>query len=108
MRARILQKAPLFASRPPIAARQKALLAIPCPLLFLQHAHTRTRDFCSTRSTRTHAMSSVICYHYPCTDGIFAALAGHLHHKQRGKPVRFVPLTVFKAPTVADLALQVR
>jgi hypothetical protein len=52
-------------------------------------------------------MSSVICYHYPCTDGIFAALAGHLHHKQRGKPVRFVPLTVFKAPTVADLGLQV-
>jgi hypothetical protein len=52
--------------------------------------------------------TSVVCYHYPCTDGIFSALAAHLHFQQHHKPVRFVPLTVFKAPTVDDLKLQAR
>lgn len=47
----------------------------------------------------------VVCYHYPCIDGIFAALAAHLHFSAAGADVRFFPLTVFKDHQVEDLSL---
>lgn len=37
----------------------------------------------------------VVCYHHPCTDGIFAALAAHVHFKRRDIAARFWPLQVF-------------
>lgn len=51
-------------------------------------------------------MTSVVCYHYPCPDGIFAALAAHLAHKKLQKSVRWHPLTVFKPPDVQQLDLK--
>jgi len=50
--------------------------------------------------------SDVICYHYPCADGIFAALAAHIAYKQQGKAPRFFPLTVFKQHAADELQLQ--
>lgn len=37
---------------------------------------------------------NVVFYHYPCPDGVFGALAAHLHFKHTGAPVRYVPMTV--------------
>lgn len=39
---------------------------------------------------------NVVLYHYPCPDGIFAALAAHLYHNARGRPVSFLPNTVYE------------
>ncbi len=50
----------------------------------------------------------MVCYHYPCHDGAFAALAAHLHFAATQTPVRFVPNRVFRPCTVSDLALQAR
>ena len=50
---------------------------------------------------------AVVLYHYPCPDGIFAALAAHLHFQQSGFQVRWVPNRVFAPETVASLGLQV-
>ncbi|CAG9461374.1 unnamed protein product [Pedinophyceae sp. YPF-701] len=47
----------------------------------------------------------VICYHYPCPDGIFAALAAHVHFRDAGEPVRYFPLTTYKDASVADVGL---
>ncbi|KAL4458550.1 hypothetical protein ABPG75_013415 [Micractinium tetrahymenae] len=53
------------------------------------------------------AAGRVLClYHYPCPDGIFAALAVHLAHKARGVAVDWRPNTVYAPLSVADLALQ--
>lgn len=52
--------------------------------------------------------AAVVAYHYPCHDGIFAALAAHLHFAATGAAVRFVPNRVFAPCTVQDLQLQVR
>jgi hypothetical protein len=52
--------------------------------------------------------AAVVCYHYPCHDGAFAALAAHLHFAATQTPVRFVPNRVFRPCTVGDLALQAR
>ena len=30
----------------------------------------------------------VVCYHYPCVDGVFAALCAHLHFTAAGQPAR--------------------
>ena len=49
----------------------------------------------------------VVMYHYPCPDGIFAALAAHLHFRDSGSDVRWVPNRVYAPGTVASLALQV-
>ncbi|GAX79367.1 hypothetical protein CEUSTIGMA_g6809.t1 [Chlamydomonas eustigma] len=52
-------------------------------------------------------MSVVVCYHYPCIDGIFSALAAHMHYKQREQAdVRFFPLTVYIQHSVDELQLQ--
>ncbi len=50
---------------------------------------------------------SVVLYHYPCPDGVFAALAAHLHFRQSGSDVRWVPNRVFAPETVAGLKLEV-
>lgn len=43
------------------------------------------------------ASSKVVCaYHYPCPDGVFAALAAYLHlREQQGIDLRFQPHTVY-------------
>ena len=49
----------------------------------------------------------VVMYHYPCPDGVFAALAAHLHFRDSGSDVRWVPNRVFAPEMVSSLALQV-
>lgn len=50
--------------------------------------------------------SAVVLYHHPCHDGIFAALAAHLHFRsQAGASVRFVPHRVYEALDAAALGL---
>lgn len=49
----------------------------------------------------------VVMYHYPCPDGVFAALAAHLHFRDSGSNVRWVPNRVYAPETVASLDLQV-
>ena len=59
-------------------------------------------------SAAATAGPSIVCYHYPCPDGIGAALAAHLHFEQTGQPPpRWVPNRVFAPVSVADLALKV-
>lgn len=41
-------------------------------------------------------VKNVVLYHYPCPDGIFAALAAQLYHTARGRPVSFLPNTVYE------------
>lgn len=41
-------------------------------------------------------MTTYVCYHYPCPDGVFAALAAHAALSSGPAPVRFVPLTVYQ------------
>lgn len=57
---------------------------------------------------------AIVCYHYPCPDGVVAALAAHLHFEQsdaqsdaQSQP-RWVPNRVFAPVSVKDLALKVR
>ena len=57
--------------------------------------------------THQGAAVHVVCYHYPCIDGVFSALAAHLHFKQQGKTVRFFPLTVYREHTAKELELKV-
>ena len=47
----------------------------------------------------------IVCYHYPCIDGIFSALAAHL---SLGSTVSFFPLTVYKQHLASELNLNVR
>lgn len=47
--------------------------------------------------------SSAVLYHYPCPDGVFAALAAHCYHKSRGLKVKFIPNTVYSPKRVEDL-----
>lgn len=52
-------------------------------------------------------MARTLClYHYPCPDGIFAALAVHLAHRARGVPVEFRPNTVYAPLSVDCLGLK--
>ena len=51
--------------------------------------------------------ANIVCYHYPCHDGAFAALAAHLHFASTRAAVRLVPNRVFAPCTVTDLQLQV-
>lgn len=47
------------------------------------------------------------CYHFPCHDGVFAALAVHLHHAVlRGEAVDFFPNTTYAPLSVDDLGLR--
>lgn len=39
---------------------------------------------------------SVVLYHYPCPDGVFAALAAYLYHTAVARPVSFLPNTVYE------------
>lgn len=49
---------------------------------------------CSATSVISMQRAAVL-YHYPCSDGVFAALAAHLYHKAIGCPVIFYPNTVY-------------
>jgi hypothetical protein len=48
----------------------------------------------------------ILClYHYPCPDGIFAALAAATYHRAAGLPLEMVPNTTFRPATVEGLGL---
>lgn len=50
-----------------------------------------------------------VLYHYPCPDGVFAALAAFLYHRAVSKDIRFVPNTVYSPKRcVASMFLQLR
>ena len=51
----------------------------------------------------------IIAYHYPCPDGIFAALAATLHFRQKGTHdrVQYAPNRVYAPCTVESLQLTV-
>lgn len=49
-----------------------------------------------------------ISYHYPCPDGVFAALAAHLRFSVAAQKVIWVPNAVYAPKQVNDLQLQVR
>lgn len=48
----------------------------------------------------------VVFYHYPCADGIFAALAATLYFRSRGVQPRCVPHEVYRSVQLAELQLQ--
>ncbi|PSC71276.1 DHHA1 domain [Micractinium conductrix] len=52
------------------------------------------------------APRNLCLYHYPCPDGVFAALAVHLAHRARGQAVEYWPNTVYAPLTLEDLRLQ--
>lgn len=51
----------------------------------------------------------IIAFHYPCPDGIFAALAATLHFRQKGghERVQYAPNRVYAPCTVESLQLTV-
>ncbi|KAK9811824.1 hypothetical protein WJX72_010879 [[Myrmecia] bisecta] len=49
---------------------------------------------------------AVVLYHYPCHDGVFAALAAYLGLQASGRAARFVPHRVFQACALESLKLQ--
>jgi hypothetical protein len=51
-------------------------------------------------------LPAIVCYHHPCTDGVFAALAAQNRLGASAQPPRFAPLTVFKDPQISDLDLR--
>lgn len=53
-------------------------------------------------------MSPVVSYHYPCPDGVFAALAAHLKFVETGAHPVWIPNTVYSPRQLQDLHLQVK
>ena len=49
----------------------------------------------------------VISYHYPCPDGVFAALAAHLSFSSAAQKVVWVPNAVYAPKHLDALHLQV-
>ncbi|XP_013630162.1 PREDICTED: uncharacterized protein LOC106336003 [Brassica oleracea var. oleracea] len=47
-----------------------------------------------------------VLYHYPCHDGVFAALAAHLYFSANSIPSLFFPNTVYSPITISKLPLQ--
>ncbi|CAN8288116.1 unnamed protein product [Cochlearia groenlandica] len=47
-----------------------------------------------------------VLYHYPCHDGVFAALAAHLYLSAKSIPSLFFPNTVYSPITINQLPLQ--
>ncbi|KAF2609830.1 hypothetical protein F2Q70_00013813 [Brassica cretica] len=47
-----------------------------------------------------------VLYHYPCHDGVFAALAAHLYFSANSIPSLFFPNTVYSPITISQLPLQ--
>ncbi|CAM6122927.1 unnamed protein product [Calypogeia fissa] len=52
------------------------------------------------------AAKVVVLYHYPCPDGVFAALAAHLYHAAIGCPALFLPNTVYQPLRIQDLKVE--
>lgn len=50
----------------------------------------------------------LISYHYPCPDGIFAALAAHLGLQSSLAPVVWLPNAVYQPRLLEDLSLKAR
>lgn len=49
---------------------------------------------------------AAVLYHYPCPDGVFAALAAHLYFSATSSPVLFFPNTVYNPIKPEQLPLQ--
>ncbi|XP_010500980.1 PREDICTED: uncharacterized protein LOC104778273 isoform X2 [Camelina sativa] len=47
-----------------------------------------------------------VLYHYPCHDGVFAALAAHLYFSANSIPSLFFPNTVYSPITISQLPLE--
>jgi hypothetical protein len=88
-------------------------------------AMAATAEAMQSTAALAAGLPAVVCYHHPCIDGVFAALAAHNHYTRlrdaaapgsapgaaagpcggRPPPVRFKPLTVFKEHAIDDLGL---
>eukprot|EP00897_Mesotaenium_endlicherianum_P004840 jgi/Mesen1/4384/ME000222S03505 len=49
---------------------------------------------------------AAVLYHYPCPDGVFAALAAHMYHTAAGISVKMIPNEVYAPKRVEDLPLK--
>ncbi|KAL5731870.1 hypothetical protein ACHQM5_004558 [Ranunculus cassubicifolius] len=49
--------------------------------------------------------ATAVLYHYPCPDGVFAALAAHLYFSATSQPVMFFPNTVYNPIKPEDLPI---
>ncbi|OVA14283.1 hypothetical protein BVC80_9027g41 [Macleaya cordata] len=49
--------------------------------------------------------TAAVLYHYPCPDGVFAALAAHIYFSSTNLPVLYFPNTVYAPIKVEDLPL---
>ena len=77
-------------------------------LIFEREAHQL--DWCTSSSIFRHRhrmLAPVVSYHYPCPDGIFAALAAHLKFVVSGVKPIWVPNTVYVPQKLEDLHLKV-
>ncbi|XP_074263207.1 uncharacterized protein LOC141586011 [Silene latifolia] len=61
------------------------------------------RIFSTMNNAKTKA---AVLYHYPCPDGVFAALAAHLYFSATSSPVSFFPNTVYSPIRVDQLPLK--
>ena len=60
----------------------------------------------TSAASSPHGGSVIVGYHHPCPDGVFGALAAHLHFQRRKRPVRYVPMSVLvsEAERIATFA----
>lgn len=72
-------------------------------------AHARNSALLPRVAARDLPASRVLClYHYPCHDGVFAALALHCHYQSRSIPVEFIPHKTFETLDIEGLGIKVR
>ena len=74
--------------------------SVPCQL-----AHARM--FMAPMTSNT-TVPHLVSYHYPCPDGVFAALAAHLAFAKTAETVAWIPNTVYAPRKLDDLKLQVQ
>jgi hypothetical protein len=66
---------------------------------------TATREAMEAAMAAARGRPPVVCYHWPCIDGVFAALAAHAHFAARGVAPQWRPMSTFAPPGLADLKL---
>lgn len=65
-------------------------------------------EMAETRNFLSSSGRTLIAYHYPCPDGIFAALAAYLHFRNSKRAVQFIPNTVYAPCSTPHLQLKAR
>ncbi|KAI8467657.1 MAG: hypothetical protein J3K34DRAFT_523545 [Monoraphidium minutum] len=71
-------------------------------------ANSATPAAMAAARAAAEGLRPVVCYHHPCADGVYAALAAAAHFARAGRggpPPRFVPLSVFTAPSIPAMGL---